>query len=87
MKFVKRQFAKIIARFWRHKPINELDLILMGNEHNWLDDLARVTVENTREEQLSELIAKRDRLRKAKKRFSHIQADIEKIRTQQLRGA
>lgn len=77
MKFVKRQFAKIIEKFWRPRA-----------DFDWLQYEYDVMVEVDRmnADLIDNLIAERDRLKKAKKRHSHIQAEIEKLRAEQLRA-
>lgn len=78
MKFVKRQFAKIIDKFWRPRA-----------DFDWLqfdyDIMAGPASIN--EERINVLIAERDKLRKAKKKHSHIQKEIESLRAEQLRSA
>lgn len=78
MKFVKRQFAKIIDKFWR--PRTDFDWLQYEYD-------AMVDVDRMNADLIDNLIAERDRLKKAKKRHLHIQAEIEKLRAEQLRGA
>lgn len=76
MKFVKRQFAKIIDKFWRPRA----DFDWLQYEYDAMVDVDRMNADL-----IDNLIAERDRLKKAKKRHSHIQAEIEKLRAEQLR--
>ncbi len=78
MKFVKRQFAKIIDKFWRPRA----DFDWLQFEYDIMAGSASIN-----EERINVLIAERDKLRKAKKRHSHIQAEIEKLRAEQSRSA
>lgn len=77
MKFVKRQFAKIIDKFWR--PRTDFDWLQF--EYDVMVDVDRMNADL-----IDNLIAERDRLKKAKKRHSHIKKEIEKLRAEQLRA-
>lgn len=77
MKFVKHQFAKIIDKFWRPRADFDwlqFDYELMVGKHSITD------------ERINVLIAEREKLRKSKKKHSHIQKEIEKLRAEQLRS-
>lgn len=86
MKFVKRQFAKIIDKFWRPKPFNDFDDMMFAMEDTWLTELTQKN-EEVRDNRISALIDERDKLKAQKKKHSHIQAEIAKLRAEQLRGA
>lgn len=83
MKFVKRQFAKIIDKFWRPKPFNDFDDMMFCVGDLWLQDLAREN-EKVRADRIAVLIDERDKLKAQKKKTSHIQAEIVKLRAEQL---
>lgn len=85
MKFVKRQFAKIIDKFWRPKPFLD-DEMIFAMEDAWLTELVQKN-EKLREERIAVLTEERDALKRSKKRYSHIQAEIVKLRAEQLRSA
>lgn len=67
---------RIISGLWRPKfQVNEIDLA-----ESLLDDVYFIDMEK-----LGELLEERDRLKKAKKRASHLDKDIELLRAAQLR--
>ena len=73
---VSRKFKTWIRSLWTPRvdvDFLELDYALMG-EVNSLND-----------QRLDELIAQRNELKRKKKKTSHIQAEIERLRTDQLR--
>ncbi len=86
MKFVKRQFAKIIDKFWRPKPFNDFDDMMFAIEDTWLAELVQKN-EEVRANRISALIDERDKLKSQKKKHTHIQAEIVKLRAEQLRSA
>lgn len=83
MKFVKRQFAKIIDKFWRPKPINDFDDMMFCVGDLWLEDLAREN-EKILDERLDLLLAQRRLLKERKKRFRHLDQEITELRCKQL---
>ncbi len=85
MKFVKHQFAKIIDKFWRPKPINDFEDMMFAMEDTWLAELVQKN-EEVRANRISVLIDERDKLKAQKKKHSHIQAEITKLRAEQLRA-
>lgn len=76
MKFVKRQFAKIIDKFWR--PRTDFDWLQF--EYDIMAGSASIN-----EERINVLIAERNARKRDKKKHSHIQAEIESLRAEQLR--
>jgi len=77
MKFVKRQFAKIIDKFWR--PRTEFDWVQLHYD-------LMVSVDSINQERIELLMQERDKAIRQKKKHRHIQAEIESLRTQQLGG-
>jgi len=70
--------SRIIDRFWR--PRKQIDWLETDYA---LHDLERLT-DDVNRQRLAVLITERDKLRSRKKRFSHIQAEIEQLKTMQI---
>ncbi len=82
---VSRKFKTWIKQLWEPKTDLGWDDITMESNDPWLFDLIKHN-EQVRDERINVLIAEREAARKAKKKHSHIQAEIESLRTEQLRG-
>ncbi len=81
---VSRKFKTWIKQLWEPKTDLGWDDITMESNDPWLLGLIKHN-EQVRE-RVNALIAERDKLKAQKKKHSHIQAEIESLRTEQLRG-
>lgn len=70
-----RKFKTWISALWDHpKP-----------KYDWLETHYEL-LDNPYTDEMRMLMDKRDKLRSQKKRYTHIQAEIENLRNRQLRG-
>lgn len=79
---VSRKFKTWIKQLW--EPRHDFETGCFDADL-WLAELAQEH-DKLREDRIRMLTAERDRLKLAKKRSAHIQAEIESLRTQQLGG-
>lgn len=78
-----RKFKTWIKRFW--EPRHDFETGCFDATDLWLAELAQEH-DKLREDRIRMLTVERDRLKLQKRKFLHIQAEIESLRTEQLRG-
>jgi len=76
MKHTVAKIKAVLAKFWS-KP-QQVDYL---ETHYFLLDSA---VDDLNEEELARLMAERERLKKRKKKWSHIQTEIERLKAKQI---
>lgn len=79
-----RKFKTWIKRLW--EPKYDFEMACLDATDMWLAELAK-DHDRLREDRIRVLMDERDRLKIQKKRTSHLQAEIESLRAEQLRSA
>jgi hypothetical protein len=80
---VSRKFKTWIKQLW--EPRHDFETPCFDATDLWLAELAQEH-DKLREDRIRMLTVERDRLKLQKRKFLHIQAEIESLRTEQLRG-
>lgn len=80
---VSRKFKTWVKRFW--EPRHDFETPCFDATDLWLAELAQEH-DKLREDRIRMLTVERDRLKLQKRKFRHIQKEIESLRTEQLRG-